>query len=164
MGSADQTRGTGIVLPGWWLKLAARAAADSGMSQTELGRRLAESVKRLTPWNHSRVSQFLANDGATQEMAEAFSVLLHLPRVFYVPRSAEESQAMQAASARFDGERSDFGRVTVQRVAILDNQLEALEDAASRQTRAVESTDENGPASPRRPGRMARRRSPATGD
>jgi len=49
-----------VVVPAWWLDMARELAAKEGCGLVELGRRLADIVKRDAPWNHGTLSKFLA--------------------------------------------------------------------------------------------------------
>lgn len=63
-----------------------------------LGEMLSAAVGRESVWDHGAVSRFISGKVATVPMAEAFSILLGLPRPLYQPQSPDEisSRALSA--------------------------------------------------------------------
>lgn len=158
-----KARAKGANLPPWFLSKVREIVDERKESLSEslgeLGELLAEAVGRPDAWDHSAVSRFLNEEVTTVPMAEAFAVLLGIPRPFYTARSFDEGLALQQVSRRYDtrGPTPDQAR----RLATADQVLESAEEDARDQTRGVRSKDE-GASRRGRTGRAARGRSPAS--
>ncbi len=157
--AAPLPRAKSVVLPGWWLEMVNREAADFGV--VKLGRALAVAIDRPEgAWDHSAVSRFLRDEITTAPMAEAFSVLFDLPKPFYVARSKEEATDLQRAAKKHESPTS-LSKEQERRLAANDQLLEAEEEASADQTRQLESVDE-GASRRGRSRRAARRRAPTS--
>jgi hypothetical protein len=159
---ADE-RAKGVDLPPWWLEKVREMVDERketiGESLGQLGEALADAVGREEAWDHSVISRFLRNKNTTVPLAEAFAVLLGIPRPFFVPRSFDEALSMQQVLRRYDGKglTPDQQR----RLHTVDQVAAAAAQDAADQTRGVPSKDE-GTSRRGRTGRAARRRSSAS--
>lgn len=87
-----------MVVPQWWLALAGRQVEATGLGLVEIGKRLAAKVDRDQDFNHGTISRFLAGEGVTDELVEAFAKLFDLPQPVYYPRDLNEAMMFRAAT------------------------------------------------------------------
>lgn len=132
-------RAKGVDLPSWWLEKVRELVDERGENLTQLGKSLAKAVGRPEPWDHSIVSRFLRNKNTTVPMAEAFAVLLGIPRPFFVPRSLDEALSLQQVARRYDEKLRS--QEQVQRIDAVDRLAAAAEADARDQTHALRSGD-----------------------
>lgn len=123
-------RGKAVDLPSWWLAKVGELVDERGESMTQLGQVLADAVGRATPWDHGQVSRFLRGINTTQELAEAFSILLGVPRPFYIPRSLDEAIALTATAKRYEEKNPATSAEQSRRLAEVDALLEQEKRAA----------------------------------
>lgn len=135
------TRGKSVDLPDWWLAMARTAADNFGGNLTELGIALAKVSGRPDPWHQSVIVRFLQGRNPTVELAEAFSILLGVPRLIYAARSAAEALALHATASRFSTATQSGSAA---RIAQVDQVLESMELEVQGQSPPVESTNERG--------------------
>ncbi len=140
-----KTRGRPIALPPWWLGSAKRRTV--GWSLQGLAAALTDVVKREPAWDHTTVGKFLKGKNPTHELMEAFCKLFDgLPEPTYTARSFEEADEMRRVARRYDSNPEKQSRKTE-----LDKAREHLEKRLSDQTARLDSQDEEGSSSRRRP-------------
>ncbi len=150
---AKKVRGRPVDLPPWWLVSARRKA--QGWSLTRLAAALTDVSNRKTPWDHTTVGNFLKNEHATLEMMHAFCFLFEgLIEPLITARSFEEAHDLQLVARRYDSNPE-----TASRKVELDKGREQLEKQLADQTAQLDSQDEEGVHSRRRPRGVARGRS-----
>lgn len=89
MSPPSEPRDKGVVLPSWWRDKFLAMVALRKESLGVLGEMLSAAVGRESVWDHGAVSRFISGKVATVPMAEAFSILLGLPRVAEVAGRAK---------------------------------------------------------------------------
>lgn len=150
-------RAKGVDLPSWWLERVRELVEEREENLSQLGVALAKVVGKPDAWDHSSVSRFLRNKNTTVPMAEAFAVLLGLPRPFFVPRSLDEAIALTATSRRYDDKQLTAEQQ--RRLAVVDQVVEVAEEHVRDQGHRVRSHDDKGASGRRRTGRATRGRS-----
>jgi hypothetical protein len=160
MATPSDERDKSVDLPAWWLEkvreLVDERKETLGESLGQLADALAVAVGHDGGWDHSKVSRFLRNKNTTAPMAEAFAILLGIPRPFFVPRSFDEALSLQQVVGRYDTRQQHLTAEQRRRLSVVDE----IADLAKNedQIRPVVSDDHERASRGRRPGRTSRGR------
>lgn len=143
------------MLPEWWLIEANRQSA--GMSLSELATELSEAVSRQPPWDRTTVGNFLKDEHPTFEMMLAFCKRFDMPPPHFVARSYAEAVHLAKEARKYDGVPAT--PEVEKRKQVLNEARQQLEVTVRDQTQRLDSMDEEGSSSRRRPRGVVRSRS-----
>ncbi len=140
MSVASSSRAKGVTPPAWWIEKVRDLVEKMDVSLGDLGRDLADAVGREEAWDHSSVSRFLTEKNMTAPMADAFALLLGIPRPFYEARTLDEAFALQSVAKRYDS--AAVNPEQTRRLAVADQVVESEVELVRDRTRPVKSDNE----------------------
>lgn len=95
MRKSPKERASTLPIPDWWLLMARERIHTQGLTQAELGIRLAKAIGRAEPFAHTTVGRFLKGAVLGDDMALAFEREFAMPPPIFIPEDAQEALDMQ---------------------------------------------------------------------